>query len=410
MRVAVIGGGVIGLASAWALSRAGVHVEIFEKGRLSRGATWAAGGMLAAHIEEEGANPAFLALAQSAQSQWPRYALDLRAATGVDVGLRGTGTLLALFDQKDLGSWRQVVAGSGRGDHLKIIDAQALRDRLPGVSQDGVAGVWSRRDGVVDPRSLGDALCKAVRDAGVVVHEDTPVLAVEAASGRVSGIVTPKGQQPFDQVVLAAGAWSGRIGGLPFEVPVRPVKGQMACVHWDNGPLPAHVIWGPGVYIIPRHNAGQRDDQRLLIGATVEEAGFDPRLTAGGMATILQAASRVLPAIADCGLMEMWAGFRPCTPDHLPLLGTLARAGGPEGLTIATGHHRNGILLAPVSGDVVADLVLGRTPRLDLSAFDPLRFTPRAATALSGLMSQSLSGQPLFGHRPGRLAPPFLMK
>lgn len=378
MKVAIVGGGIIGLASAWSLRQAGVDVALFDQGCPGRAASWAAGGMLAAHVENESRDPAFFRLARASQDQWPAFAHALRETTGIDPDLDQSGTVVVLFDIAEAEDWRARIAqtretGVGRG--LGWLGGQALRAAVPAVSLSAVGGVHSPRDGQVDPRLVSEGLVRAVRGAGVVLHEDIPVLAVETKGGRVTGLVTPNGRVAADAVVLTAGAWSGQIDGLPggLRLPVRPVKGQMACIRWD-GPtasaLPAPVLRGPGIYAIPRR------DGRLVLGATVEEAGFDPRLTPRAMAGLLSAATQMLPGVGDSALQEMWVGYRPATPDRLPLIGSYA---GVQGLTVATGHYRNGILLAPVTADLVSDLVLGRTPRLDISAFAPDRFAPPAA-------------------------------
>ncbi|MGF1455064.1 MAG: glycine oxidase ThiO [Alphaproteobacteria bacterium] len=367
MDVAVVGGGIIGLSIAWSLQRAGARVSVFDAGRVGRGASWAAGGMLAAHVEEDASDPAFLNAARTSQTLWPGFAAALEAASGEALAVDRTGTIVATFDPIAAQRWRGVVRRASPSHQLTWLEARQARSLEPSLAADCIGAVSSALDGQVDPRAAVSALIKAARSSGVQIHEDEPVLAVEERSGRVTGIVTPTRTLGCDAAVIAAGAWSGRLTGpgLGADLPVRPVKGQMACLAWDQpGPMPRRVIWGPDVYLIPRQ------DGRLLVGATVEDADFDPRLTAGAMARLLSAATRVLPQARECGLVEMWAGFRPAAPDRRPLIGL----GALDGLTIATGHHRNGILLAPVTADVVCDLVLGAPPRHDLSSFSPSRF------------------------------------
>ena len=254
--------------------------------------------------------------------------------------------------------------------------------RLEPHLRPGLAGaVLSRRDHQVDNRKLGRALATAVRRAGVALHDRCRVHEIEIAGGRAAGVVTDRGREPADAVVLAAGAWSREIGGIPSShlPPVRPIKGQMLAVQMDPAaPLLRHVIWLPrGYYLVPRR------DGRLLIGATVEERGFDEALTAGGLLALIESAWRAVPAIEELPIAETWVGFRPGSRDDAPILGP----SGIDRLVIATGHHRNGILLAPLTAAAISGFVLsGRVPEI-LRAFAADRFPIRAAPAASARRS-----------------------
>ncbi len=386
MHVAVIGGGLIGLSTAWALSRCGVSVTVFESGRMGRGASWAAGGMLAAHVEDEACDPAFLTLARASQDLWPGFAAALTEATGLPLEVDQAGTLVAAFDPVTADRWRDLCRSDRLRSDLHWLSPREARGREPGLARDCLGAAFSPRDHQIDPRAAVSALIKACQASGVTLAEDRPVLAIDARGGRVTGVITPEGRIGCDAAVLAAGAWSGRIEGQGpgAAMPVRPIKGQMACLVWDQpAPPPRHVIWGPGLYAIPRA------DGRLVLGASVEDVGFDPRLTAGAVGRLLQAVARTLPGAEACALQEMWAGYRPAAPDRRPVIGP----GALDGLTIATGHHRNGILLAPVTAEIVRDLVLGAVPRHNLTAFSPARFwtagpRPRV-TAPSGARTET---------------------
>ncbi len=387
MRVAVIGGGAIGLASAWYLARAGAEVTVLERAEAGKGATWAAAGMLAAHIEEEARDPRFLALSQASQARWPGFVEALHAATGADLGLDLNGAVVAVFCEDEERHWRAVIErvnahgqdrAGPRDGRLMWLDRADLRAMVPAVAADVRGGVLSPLDGRVDNRVLATALLDAVKAAGVTVRERETVYSIESGGDKVRAVVTGAGRLPVDGVVLAAGAWSAEIGGLPagLPVPVKPIKGQMVALDWDRSQARSldYLVWGPGIYCVPRA------DGRLILGATTEDVGFDPRMTAGGLSGLLTRAARTLPRAADLSLIEAWSGFRPAAPDGLPLLGGTAI----EGLTIATGHHRNGILLTPVTAELVADLALGRAPRLAIDAFTPDRFartTPGAVAA-----------------------------
>jgi glycine oxidase len=233
----------------------------------------------------------------------------------------------------------------------------------PGIA----AAVLSRRDHQVENRNLGRALAVAARGAGVTVHEHCAVREVLVTGNRAAGVITEQGEEPADVVVLAAGAWSREIAGIPpaHRPPVRPIKGQMMALQMDPAaPLVRHVIWAPRAYIVPRN------DGRLIIGATVEERGFDASLTAGGLFALIEGAWRAIPTIEELPIAETWVGFRPGSRDDAPMLGP----SGVDGLVIATGHHRNGILLTPVSADVVSRYILTeRLPDIALP-FSPKRF------------------------------------
>jgi glycine oxidase len=232
--------------------------------------------------------------------------------------------------------------------------------------------VWSPQDHQVDNRKLVMALRRAAELAGARINEHHAVAAVLRTGQRVAGVRLASGDEcPADVVVLAAGAWSRSVAGVEPLPPVRPVKGQMLALQMDPAaPLVRHVVCAPGVYMVPRR------DGRLLVGATVEERGFDTALTAGGVLTLLEAAWRALPAIEELPIAEMWVGHRPGSRDDAPVLGT-----GPlQGLVYATGHHRNGILLTPITADLIAQLILDGVSDPALAPFAIERFVlPRAA-------------------------------
>jgi glycine oxidase len=230
------------------------------------------------------------------------------------------------------------------------------------------AAVLSPRDHQVEKRLLGRALAEAARRAGALLYEHCPVREIEFAGGRVCGVATDRGGERADVVVLAAGAWSRGIGGIPssHQPPVRPVKGQMLALHMDaDAPLLRHVIWLPrGGYLVPRRYG------RLVVGATVEERGFDDTVTAGGLLALIEGAWRAVPAIEELAVAETWVGFRPGSRDDAPMLGP----SGIDQFVVATGHHRNGILLTPITAEAISAYVLtGRLPEV-VRPFTPDRF------------------------------------
>jgi glycine oxidase len=372
--VAVIGAGVIGLGVAWRLAQRGVAVTVFDKDAAGSGASHAAAGMLAACCEAEPGEEALVTLGRDSQARWPGFAAELLQTSGIDVELRTEGTLVVALTADDQARIHHHLAYQQRlGLPLQWISPAETRRREPHLAGKLSGAVWSPQDHQVDNRKLASALCIAAERAGVTIRENTPVKDISIAGSRADGIVLADGTKvAADVVVLAAGAWSRGIGGVAVELrpPVRPIKGQMLSLKMDPAaPLITHVVWAPGVYLVPRK------DGRLIVGATVEERAFDTTLTAGGLLTLLEAAWRTIPAIEELPIDEMWVGHRPGSRDDAPILG----AGPVAGLVYATGHHRNGILLAPVTADAIAGLVLDGVADPVIRPFGNERFAPARA-------------------------------
>jgi glycine oxidase len=357
MRVAVIGGGAIGLGVGWRLAAAGCSVDVFDRGEAGRGASWAAGGMLAAGAEAEPGEDDLLALNLLSQRLWPGFAEELREASGVDVEMRREGTMTIGLTADDLGRLRHTQAlQRAVGVETEWLSGAEARRREPFLSPNVAGALFSPGDHQVENRLVVQALRAAFLRAGGRLHERAEVTRVEVEGERLRAVHAAGERREVDAAVLAAGAWSRRVPGLPEEArpPVRPVKGQMLALGMPAGePLLRHVVWTPGAYLIPRL------DGRLLVGATVEERGFDETVTAGGLLSLLESAWRALPGVEELPVVETWVGFRPTSRDDAPVLGP----SGVEGLTLATGHHRNGILLTPVTADLVSRHVLtGEVP------------------------------------------------
>jgi glycine oxidase len=367
--VAIIGAGIIGLGIAWRLAQAGARVTVFDKGAAGQGASHAAAGMLAACVEAEPGEEALVRLGRQSQHMWPAFAAELLEMTGVDVELRQEGTLsVALTADDQARVTHDLEFQQGLGLPVEWISAGAARKREPHLGARLAGALWSPADHQVENRKLTQALLTAAERAGVSILEHNAVASVHVVGDRAGGVVLADGTcVEADAVVLAAGAWSRQIEGLASDLrpPTRPIKGQMMALQMDpSAPLVSHVVWGPNIYIVPRR------DGRLILGATVEEKGFDGTLTAGGMLALLEAAWRVFPAIEELPVVETWVGHRPGSRDDAPILGPAPLAG----LTYATGHHRNGILLAPVTAEKVARLVLEGTVDDDLQSFGFERF------------------------------------
>jgi glycine oxidase len=357
--VAVIGAGVSGLGIGWRLALAGCAVTVFERGEAGRGASWAAAGMLAAGLEAEPGEERLLALNLEAQRLWPAFRDQLEAASGIEIGYREEGTLAIALTRDDAERLRFAFDFQRRhGIALEWLGALEARRLEPHLRPGLAAAALSRSDHQVDNRCLVLALKEAFVAAGGTLCECAEVGGLDLEADRARGVVVNGERHTADVVVLAGGAWSAGLEGLPAAArpPVRPVKGQMVALRMDPArPLLRHVLWAPKGYLVPK------TDGRLIVGGTVEERGFDGELTAGGVLALLEAAWRAVPAIEELPIDELWTGFRPTSRDDAPILGPTPI----DGLFLATGHHRNGILLAPITALAVSEAILfGRLPEI----------------------------------------------
>lgn len=374
--VAVVGAGTIGLASAWRAARSGCTVTLIDP-EPGRGASWAAAGMLApateAHYGEEG----LLELNLASRHRWPSFAAQLAGT-----GYRETGTLVVARDNDDRAALDDLLAFQrDLGLQVRRLSSREARDLEPGLAPTVRGAVLAEDDHQVDNRALVRALLAACEDEGVeVVH--ARATEVSTAAGHVDGVGLASGRGvDADAVVVAAGAWSSDL----VDLPVRPVKGQLLHLHHPRqgpesmaDPLVARNVRAvggrpdrPAVYLVPR------GDGRLVLGATAEERGFDTAVTVGAVLDLLREAYGLLPGLTAYELTETTAGLRPGTPDNAPLIGPA----GPDGLVVATGHHRNGILLTPITAEaVVAYLTGGEIPEA-ARPFVPQRFARTQAAS-----------------------------
>jgi glycine oxidase len=357
--VVIVGGGVIGLAVAWVLARRGARVRVFERARPARAASRAAGGMLSPLGEASSPGP-FLDLARRSLALYPDFVAKLPGGAEA-VGLRRCGKLVVTFANRDVAELRERAGWLAASDPgVRVLEGAAARNVEPGLAAGVLAGLHLPSDGVVDNRRLGQSLARAVVQAGVEVRTDCEVRGLRQGDGGVTGITLADGTAIHaDGVVVAAGAWSGALGGLPRPLPVRPVRGQMLALAPDEQPLRG-VVGAPGAYLIPRRTA---EGERVIVGATQEEVGFREGTDPAALDALRNAAVRAVPILARAPVASHWWGFRPGTPDDLPVLGA-----DPEvpGLAWATGHFRNGILLAPVTAELVSQAVLdGDAPGLE---------------------------------------------
>lgn len=365
--VVVIGGGAIGCATARELARRGARVVVVERDTPARAATWAAGGMLSPLAEA--AEPGrFLDFALVSLERFPGLVAALREETGVEIEYRDNGKLLVALDDDGLArleagyAWRRET-----GQPVTWLGAEDARRIEPALSPETRAAILLENDHRVDNRQFGHALWLAAKRAGVEFRLGAPALRVDrsADGSRATGVTLLDGESiAAGAVVLAAGAWSGQIAGVPRRVPVVPVRGQILALRTVPPPLD-RVVLGAGAYLVPRGNG------HLIVGATAERAGFRIECTAGGIARLLGSATALVPGLVDAPIVETWAGLRPGTPDERPILGP-----DPDvsGLFYATGHYRNGILLTPITAELVADAVLGTAPAGAFEGFAPDRF------------------------------------
>jgi glycine oxidase len=360
----VIGAGIIGLSLAIELDKHGLRVLVVEKGEPGREASWAAGGMLVDFPAETA--PGLRELATASTEMYPEFVRGLEDESGLKIDLRSVGTLVLAGAETGLCPvWAGKSPATTRAYALPRPLAElepALRvDNSRDRSNDG-SRVLYLQERCVDPRDLTAAAIAAARHRGIDFSSGDQVLDVEVANGRACGVRTNKTQFSAGMVVNCAGAWAGQIGPYPF--PTRPVKGQMLCVIMPQKELVRHVVRAPDVYLIPR------SDGRMLIGATSEEAGFDKRTVPETIQKLRQAALDLVPKLDDARFLSAWAGLRPGTPDGLPILG----ATPTPGYFVATGHFRDGIMLAPVTAQLMAQMMTGQIHRIDVSKLSADRF------------------------------------
>jgi glycine oxidase len=361
--VLVIGGGIVGSAIAWRLAKDGLSVTLLEKGEIGRESSWAAGGMLTpVHLAEY--PPALVGVCNASLALYEPLCREVAAASGVDPEYRVTGLLLLVTDDageeaaRELEIWKrernQPVVRLTRAEAVEVepnITPHLRRAlRLPDIAQ-------------IRNNRMAVALTEAAKRKGADIRANTPVTGFLRVPGRVTGVKTPRGDVYAGTTILAAGAWSPELlKPLGLDLKVKPIKGQILLA----GGAPdfcRHMILDGESYLIPRA------DGRILVGSTLEDVGFDKSVVLGTIGDLAQRGAKLMPGLAKLPMVTSWAGLRPATPDRLPYLGK----GPVDGLIVATGHYRNGILLAPITAEIVADLLAGQSSDIDLAPFDPMR-------------------------------------
>ena len=362
----VVGGGVIGAACGRAAALRGLRVIICEPGPERAAASLASAGMLAAQIEP--ADESLRGLAVRGRDLYEGLAAALRETTGLDIGFWREGIASVALDDAAADRLRDAVAQQRQaGLRCDWLEADEVAERFPGaVPPPACRGaLFAPEDGAVDAPALTRALLADARRLGVTVLPERVARVVTGAGSRATGAALADGTIGAEHVVIAAGAWSSRIAGLPRSLPVEPMRGQMAAAPWPAG-VPPVILYCDDGYVLARGG-------EALLGSTMEHAGFDGRVTKAGIAQIVDGAARLLPALAAVRPTRTWAGLRPVTPDGRPILGA-----DPDvaGLWYATGHGRNGILLAALTGEIIGDLLTKGATDVDITALQPGRPTP----------------------------------
>lgn len=361
--VVIVGGGVIGLSIARALAQRGVRdLVVIEKGRFGREASWAAGGTLAPQIEADRCDD-FFRLACASRDSYCDFAKTLEDETGVDVQLDTTGTLYVAFTaEEETKLWSRCAWQQSQQFNVEWLGGDDARGIEPCLSENVRGALRFPHDYQVENRRLCEALFIANQKLGVHLIDNCEAHSLRIKDRTVQGIETSGGFVESHTIVIAAGAWTSMITS-PGNVHIEPVRGQMLC--FEASQFVRHVIYSSRGYLVPRH------DGRLLAGSTIEEVGFDRRVTDEGINAIKSMAIEIAPAIERMPLIDSWAGFRPRAEDGLPVLGASADI---EGLYYATGHYRNGILLAPITGELIAETIVNGESASLLKPFSPNRF------------------------------------
>jgi glycine oxidase len=360
MKVIIIGAGVAGLAVAWRMAKAGAQVLVLDRAQPGRGATYASAGMIAASAEAAVTGSPEVQFSLRSRDLWPDFARELEAASGIELAFRQDGALIVLTGSEEA---QHLMRGAKSGETV-FLDPEQARKRAPMLAPDIAGALWAPREAQVDNRALGQALTNAAIRAGAKLSANEAAVRVEQSDGGELVVLTAFRIHRAEAVVLAAGAWSGEIGGLAANLPIRPVKGEMLALSAPAGEvLPVPLLWGNGIYLVPRRD-------RVFVGATVEEAGFDTMPSARARSWLLERATALVPSLGSWTIREHWAGLRPVSSDGLPIIGE----SHTPGFFIASGQYRNGILFAPALAEAMAQMILKQGAGEEMAAFSPARF------------------------------------
>lgn len=366
--VAIAGGGLIGGSIALELARAGLRVGLFDRQKHGHEASWAGAGILSPAPESSAMIP-LVPLGKASSSLYPKFVEMVEEISGQSAGYRPNGTLQALFTRNAREELSTIIAlHHGLGLKAEPLSAQDARALEPSLSEELEAAVLRPEEASVDNRALTRAVLEAAKRSGVEFFAECGAEGILRDGNRCGGLDFKHEKIEAQWTVIAAGCFSADIEGVAKYAPVRPAKGQMVSLRADDLKI-ERVLWSENIYLVPRN------DGRILAGATVEYTGFDKHLTAGGIEKILAASIELVPGLAGARIEESWAGLRPDSPDHLPILGPT----DVEGLLIATGHFRSGILLTPITAQLVREWVTQQRVSVDWERFSPMRFQSASA-------------------------------
>lgn len=361
--VIIAGGGLVGGAIALELALAGMRVAVFDQGQPGREASWAGAGILSPAPENPSAIP-MVPLGKASLVLYPEFVARVEEISGQAVGFRPKGTLEALFSRdtaRELST--HVALHHGWGLQAEAISGDDARELEPALGPEVEAAVLRPDEASVDNRALTQAVLEAARRSGAEIFPHHAVKGIWREKDRCAGLLLESERISAQWTIVAAGCFSASIAGLEGCAPVRPAKGQMISLRHEKVRI-ERVLWSDKIYLVPRN------DGRILAGATVEYVGFDKNVTAGALEKILSGALELAPQLAHARVEETWAGLRPDSPDHLPILGPAEI----DGLLLATGHFRSGILLTPITARLIREWVTEQRVSVDWERFSPLRF------------------------------------
>lgn len=371
-KISIVGGGVIGLSLGWQLARKGAEVEIFERETAAKGAAWVAAGMLTPQAELGFEEIELFNLSRKSLELYPKFLEDLKEDSGLAVKMDRCGSLFAGFDRDDWARLRRLYDFREKVNlPAEWLTGSEAKELEPMLSPKCTCGLWMPDDAQIENRDLLNALHVAAKSKGCKIHENTEVSSVKIENGKVKAVIANGNEMELYNLVIAAGAWSKQIGGIPDSIlpPVRPVKGQIMSLGLDSDSKVTHAIRGRDVYLVPKA------DGRLIVGASNEEMGFDTNPTAGVIYKILERAWETVPGIYEYPIREIKVGLRPGSRDHEPIVGDSEI----EGLYFATGHYRSGILLAPITAVELSEWIVTGKISEALQHFQLSRFYKETA-------------------------------